>query len=312
MAAPASRLAIVLAGASFAACGGGAHASPALADRVEALEQRLAAANAQQERLITTLRDHGIVFHAEPPRDAAEATERALDDLDSALARLLSAVQSQDVGKGQNAKAALDAAIAALRRDPGSALPALMARAEVAAPLQQAELLGCYAQVGEAAAAAGLLAVAAATERPPGLRVAAARSLIAVDAKAGAPVVAAMLREPTPLPDLYLLLFQLAKTGIAEAAPVMVTALQQSSDRSVRCHAATGLGEYGTPESVDALAAAAIGDEYPAVRTNALRALVRVAPGERLRAVAEQVLANDAEASVRAVARELAPETSGR
>ncbi|MEO6597248.1 MAG: HEAT repeat domain-containing protein, partial [Planctomycetota bacterium] len=181
-----------------------------------------------------------------------------------------------------------------------------------AAPTQQAALLECYARVGDAAAGPNLLAIAREKGRAPGLRVAAARSLIEVDAGSGIPVVASLLQEASPLPDLYLLVHLLAGTGKVEAIPVLAAALQQNGDRSVRCHAATGLGNFKGTASIEALAAAATADEYPAVRTNALRALARVAPAERLREVAERLATSDPDPALRAVARELAPAGTGR
>lgn len=291
----------------LAACGG--VADPNLADRVTQLERRLDAEDAQQQRLLATLREHGIVFHPDPPKDAAESMARALEDLELALARLESAKETQDNAKGQSAMAALETALQTLRQDPAAAMKALMAKAEAAAPAQQASLLECYARVGGAAAAPELRAIATATQRPPGLRVAAARSLIEVDARTAIPAVASLLQEATPLPELYLLVHMLAGTGVVEVVPVLAAALQQNRDRSVRCHAATGLGNFKTGAAVEALAAAAMGDEYPAVRTNALRALARAGAPERLREVAEHVRTNDPDSAVRAVAAELVSKT---
>jgi HEAT repeat protein len=144
------------------------------------------------------------------------------------------------------------------------------------------------------------------------LRIGAARALLAADAAAGVPAVAELLRDGGSLPDLYLLVHMLAGTGRPEALPVLADALRRSGDRSVRCHAATGLGGFRDATGVDALAAAAVGDEYPAVRVNALRALARAASPERVREVAERVAASDADASVRTVARELAPAAERR
>ena len=301
------RFALAAAGAALAACG-----ADATEDRVAALERRLAAAEAREQRLLAALREHGIPFRAEPPKDAAEATTRALEDLEHALARLESAKVSQDTEQGQNAMAALEAAMQTLRQDAAAALPAVLAKAEAAAPARQAALLECYARIGNAAAAPALLDLATATARPPVLRVHAARALVPVDAPAAIRAIEALLREAAPMPDLYLLVHLVAGTGRPEAAPVLAQALHEHRDRSVRCHAATGLGNFQGEAPVAALAAAAVADEYPAVRTNALRALTRVASAQRLREVAEQVAARDADAAVRAVARELTPASANR
>lgn len=299
----------LLVAAASAACGGERAAE--LADRVAALERRLDAADAQQQRLVAALRENGIAVPKGPPRDAAEAREQAIDELASALVRLQSAKETQDNTKGQNAMAALERTLAVLRQDPAS-LPALFARAEGAPPAEQSAWLECCARAGGAAAAPQLLALVGAADRPPALRSAAARSLLTVDPAAAVPAIASLLQEPSPLPDLYLLVHLLAGTGKAEVVPVLTAALQHSRDRSVRCHAATGLGNFRGAVAADALAAAAVADEYPAVRTNALRALAQAAPGERLREVAARVAANDADAGVRAVARELAPAADRR
>jgi len=308
----ARQLASVAAGVALAACNGDAAPAAALEARVAAIERRLEVADAQQQRLLTTLREHGIAFRAAPPGSAAEATARALEDLDQALGRLESAKVNQDGAMGQGAMTALEAALQTLRQDPGAALPALLARAETAPPVRQAALLECYGRVGNAAAAPALLQLASSPARPPGMRVQAARALIEVDADAAIPAVDALVHEAGALPELYLLVHLLAGTGKPAAVPVLVAALAQSRDRSVRCHAATGLGSFRGDASVAALATAATADEYPAVRTNALRALAKVAAAERLRAVVEQVVADDADAAVRAVARDLLPAAGNR
>jgi hypothetical protein len=283
-----------------AACGHDA----SLDSRIAALEQRADAAAAEQQRLAAVLREHGIVFHAGAPRDAAEAQARALDELDRALMRVQSARESQDHEQGRNALAALQLALERLR-EHGDALPALLAKAEVAPPARQPDWLECAARAGGAGSAGALAAIARDPAKPPGYRVAAARALLTADAAAAVPVVAELLREPTALPDLYLLVHMLAATARPDVAPVLVDALRRSADRSVRCHAATGLGGFRDTDAVEALATAATGDEYPAVRVNALRALVRAAPPERVREVAARA-ANDADAAVRKVATELA------
>jgi HEAT repeat protein len=140
----------------------------------------------------------------------------------------------------------------------------------------------------------------------------AARSLLEIDPLAAVPVVESLLQAVPPPPDLYLLVHLLAASGKVEALPVLTAALQNSRDRSVRCHAATGLGNFRSEPAVAALSAAAVADEYPAVRTNALRALAKVAEAGQVRAIAEQVIARDQDAAVRAVARELAPAEAGR
>ena len=297
-----SWLPALLAAAGLAGCGG----DQRLAERVASLERRLDDADAKQQQLLAALRDHGIVVRIGAPRDAAEALAWALDDLDGILARLQSAKDSQDQGKGQDAMTALERCLESLRQHPG-VMPALLARAEAAAPLQQPALLECSARVGGTAAAPALLALVRAAERPAALRGSAARALFAVDAGAAIDATKALLQEKAPLPDLYVLVHLLGSTGKPEAMPLLTAALQQNGDRSVRCHAATGLGSFAESAAVDALAQAALGDEYTAVRTNALRALARSSPGERLRDVAGRVAANDADAGVRAVARELTP-----
>jgi hypothetical protein len=297
--------AAAFAAAVLAACGG---EPDALRDRVAELERRLDARDALDQRLAAALREHGIRFHADAPANTAEATARALADLEAALDRLESAKVHQDNIAGQSAMTAVDTALATLRQDAANALAALLARAEAAAPPRQAALLECYGKVGGAAAVPALVALAGTSAKPAALRVQAARSLVEIDPPAAIPAVESLLQEAAAPPDLYLLVHLLAASGRAEALPVIASALRQSRDRSVRCHAATGLGNFRGEPAVAALAAAAVEDEYPAVRTNALRALAKVAATERVRAVAEQVLARDQDAAVRAVARELAPD----
>ncbi len=287
---------------ALAACGGAA----GLEARVVALEQRVAGADAEQQRLLAALRDHGITVHVAPPRDAAEAAARALDDLDAALARLLTAKQTQDEEQGRSALAAVERATEELRRHP-DALGLLLVRPDAAPPARQTALLEAGARVGGAAAAPPLLALVRAGDRAGSLRVAAARALLTVDPAAGVTAVAELLRAPGPVPDLYLLVHLAAATGRADAVPLLVDALRANTDRSVRCHAATGLGAFREPIAVDALVVAATGDEYPAVRVNALRALARAAAPDRLRDVAAAVAASDADPGVRSVAREVAP-----
>jgi hypothetical protein len=287
-----------------AACGGESA-------QVAALTERIAALEALQERLHATLREHGIVFRTAAPRDAAEAVTQAIDDLDMALGRLQAAKEAQDQSKGQQALAAGETAMTVLRSHVAEALPKLLARAEAAPePMQQA-WFECFGRVGGPAGVPALQAIANAAERPASLRAAAVRALVGLDPLAAIPAVAALLLEPKPVSDLYLLLHMLASTGRTEAVPLLIAALQKNSDRSVRCHAATGLGNFPGEAATEALAAAAIGDEYPAVRTNALRALVKAAPGERVRDVATRVAAADPDAGVRTVANGLVP-ASGR
>jgi hypothetical protein len=152
-----------------------------------------------------------------------------------------------------------------------------------------------------------LLSIVGDAARPPALRLQAGRSLIAIDPLVAIPTVDSLLAEPALLPELYLLVHLLAGTGRTEAVPVLVSALQRCRDRSVRCHAATGLGNFANEAAVAALAAAALGDEYPAVRSNALRALVRAADAARVRETAALVRAREQDPAVRAVADEVAP-----
>lgn len=284
----------------FVACGG---EDAALAGRVAELERKLADAEAAQQRLLAVLREHGIVVHSAPPRDAAEAMARSLEDLEAALVRLQAAKDTQDQTKGQGAMAALEAALVALRQDRAAALPAVLAKAVAAPGPQQAAWLECAARIGGADAVPALRALAGDPSKAPELRVAATRALVGADAAAAIPAVSALLAEPT-LPELYLLVHLLAASGVGDAAPVVIQALQHP-DRSVRCHAATGLANFPMPAAVEALATAALGDEYPAVRINALRALARAASVERLRDVAGRVAGADTDPGVRTVAREL-------
>jgi HEAT repeat protein len=248
------------------------------------------------------MREHGIVFYA-TPRDAAEALAREVDAIDAALQRLQAARDTQDHGQGQSAMAALERAIAALQARP-DALPALIARAEAAPAPRQVGWLECAARVGGPAAAAPLLQLVGDAARAGALRAAAARALIAADVVLAAPAIGALVREPIAVPELFLLVHALAATGRAEAVAVLIAALQHP-DRSVRCHAATGLGNFRSEPGADALAAAVAGDEYPAVRTNALRALPRAAGAERWRSVVERAAGSDVDAAVRAAAKDV-------
>ena len=105
--------------ASVAAVAAGCGHDASLASRVAALEQRADAAAAEQQRLAEVLREHGIVFHAGPPRDAAEARARTLDDLDTALARVQSArdrYESEVLGSSLAKSSAYNAWVAEGRR----------------------------------------------------------------------------------------------------------------------------------------------------------------------------------------------------
>ena len=298
------RCSVALAAALLPAC---AREDHGVAQRLEQVEQGLRELQARQELLLAELREHGLAVRAEAPADDAARRRRSLEDLDAALGRLASAKETLDNERGQSASEVIDRSIAALQQDREHALPELLALAEAAPPARQAALLECYGRVGGAAVAPELLAIVQASSRPGVLRVAAARTLLAVDPAAGVPAVAGLLREAGELPEAYLLVHLVGATARPEAMPVLVEALRASGDRSVRCHAATGLGAFREPASVDALTAAATGDEYPAVRVNALRALARAAAPEHVREVATRVGASDDDPGVRKVARELAP-----
>jgi HEAT repeat protein len=292
-----------------AACDG--DSPKAAADRLEGkvaeLERRLAASEAQQQRLLGELRQHGITVHAEPPANDAEAVARTVEELEAALGRLDGAKENRDTVQGQSAMDAIDAALQRLRAQGPPALRALLAAAEAAPTARQPALLECYGRIGGVAAVPELLAIAGGATRPPALRLQAARSLIEADPVAAIPTVRSLLQEDKPLPELYLLVHLLAATARPEVVPLLATALHDCRDRSVRCHAATGLGNFKDEAAAAALAAAAIGDEYPAVRSNALRALARAADAARVRETAAAVLAKDTDPAVRAVAKEVAP-----
>ena len=287
-----------------AACSGDASR---LEGKVAELERRLAASEAQQQRMLGELRQHGITFHAEPPANDAEAVARTVEELAAALARLDGAKENRDTVQGQSAMDAIEAALQRLRTQGPPALRALLAASEASPPAQQPALLECYGRIGGAAVVPELRAIAEGATRPPGLRLQAARSLIEADPVAALPAVRSLLQEVEPLPELYLLVHLLAATARTEVVPLLATALRDCRDRSVRCHAATGLGNFKDDTAAAALAAAAVGDEYPAVRTNALRALARAAGPARVRETAEAVLAKDTDPAVRAVAKEVAP-----
>lgn len=293
----------------FASCGGD---TSALERRVASLEQRVAAGEQREQRLAALLRERGIAYEPAPSADDGDPLPRALRQLQAALDRLDSARDQQDVVQGQSAMQALEQALGELRRDAARSMPALLAAATGASAARQAALLDCVAKVGGAAATSPLLALANDAQAVATLRSAAVRALIAVDpAAAAGPTAQLLATSPVP-PDGYLLVHLLAGTGHPSALPVLVEALARSPDRSVRCHAATGLGQFAGETAAAALAQAALGDEYPAVRTNALRALPKAATAERARAVAAKVAADDRDPAVRAVARELTPAASDR
>jgi len=290
-----------------AGCGGDVTREHQLENQVAELQRRLAANEAQQQRLLGELRAHGVIVHAESPANEAEAVARTIAELELALDRLDGAKENRDTVTGQTAMNIIDTALQRLRAQGTPALTALLAAAEAAHATRQAALLECYGKVGGVAATSMLLTIAGEVKRPPALRLQAARSLIEVDPLAAIPVVESFLQEGTPLPELYLLVHLLGATGRAEVVPLLATALKDCRDRSVRCHAATGLGNFKTETAVATLAAAAVGDEYPAVRTNALRALARAADAARVRETAAKVLAKDTDPAVRAAANEVAP-----
>lgn len=293
------RRSLVLVLAALAGCGDA---------RVEALQQRLRALELQVEAQRTALQQHGIPVYAGPARDAAEQVERQVAALQQALDDLESAKDTRDATRGQTAMQTIDAAIRDLQQQPQLALPALLAASQQAPAQRQPAVLECYARVGGAGVAPELLALLGDPAQPAGLRQQAGRSLLACDPGAGIAAVGDLLAgRIAPLPELYLLVHLAAATSRPEAVPVLLTALQHSQDRSVRCHAATGLGNF--PGTADALATAATGDEYPAVRANALRALQKL-DGARAAAVATELLQRETDASVRAAAT--AVQTAGK
>lgn len=284
------RLAAALTLAAFA-CGGCGD------DRAAALEQRVHELERQLQQAQQSLRQHGLAA------DAAElAAAPTVQRLQDALGELAAAKLTLDSGRGQAAMAAIEAALLQLRQQPAQALPALRAAAAAAPADRQPELLDCLARVGGAAVAGELAALLGDAAALPAMRLQAGRSLLEVDPPAGIAAVDALLQRQLPaLPELYLLVHLAAESGRAEAQPVLLRALVDR-DRSVRCHAATGLGRFAGPASVEALAAAAAGDEYPAVRANALRALQKL-DAARAAAVAAQLLGTEQDAAVRAAAQ---------
>lgn len=296
------RLALALL-AVAAACGDGRIAE--LEQRLQRLEQQVARqqteARDRDARLAAELKGHGILFQPAPPADDAEAVGRELEVLSAALVRRL---QAGDAAAQQAAMAAVDQSITALRGRLTLALPHLQAAIATAAGPEQGGLVEVFGRLGGAGVVPVLREWLLDAARPAAVRGQAGRSLIALEPAAAPGVVAQLLRSKAPPPDLYLLVHLLGGTGRSDAVPVLIQALQYS-DRSVRCHAATALGAYRDEAAVAALVSASTGDEYPAVRTNALRALAKVADPARAAAVKAKVLASEQDAAVRAAAAEL-------
>ena len=277
----------------LAACGDARLAELEL--RVQQLEQQL-----QQKDAL--LQQHGIRTYDAPAKDAGERAARAVAALQDALAELERAKDTRDTGRGQAAMTAIDQTLQQLREQREMALPALLTTAQSAPAPQQPALLECYARVGGAGVSAQLQTLLADAAQSPGLRQQAGRSLLECDPAAGLQAVHDLLRGRTaPLPELFMLVHLVAATNLPDAVPVLIEALQTSQDRSVRCHAATGLAGYATAAAGDALAAAVTGDEYPAVRANALRALSRI-DASRAAALAPAVLQKEQDPALRAAA----------
>lgn len=285
-----SRALAVIFVAVLAGCGGAA--------RELELQAQIARLQAREQQLLAQLKEQQAVVPAAKPGDDLAALLAAID-------RLEQAKDAGDVDGGQQAVAALQAAQQQLQRRGAPALSELWDAAPAATSRRQPALFEVYGKLGGPAVAAPLLALAADSARPAALRGLAARVAIDADPVAAAPLIRRLVAETPVFPDCYLLVHLLAQTRHAAALPVVVEALARSADRSTRCHAATGLGLFPGDASVEALIAAATGDEYPAVRTNAVRALAKVASREQLREVAARVEAKDADAAVRAAARDV-------
>lgn len=280
----------MLGAAVLAGCGGAA--------RERELQAQVAELQAQQQRLVAKLQAAGVAVPGVAAADDLAALLAAID-------RLEQAKDAGDVDGGQRAVTALQVAQQDLQRRGAPALAELWDAALTATARRQPALFEVYGKLGGPAVAPQLLSLAADAARPAAVRGLAARVLIDVDPVAAAPLVGRLVAESPVFPDCYLLVHLLAQSKHAAALPVVVEALARSADRSTRCHAATGLGLFPGEPAAAALIAAATGDEYPAVRTNAVRALAKVAAPERVREVAARLEANDADAAVRAAAREV-------
>lgn len=280
--------------ALLAACGGQSGVA-ALEQRVLQLEQRL-------QRQEQALQQQGIRVYGEPAKDAAEQVGRTVAALQDALDELESAKDTRDTGRGQAAMQRIEQHLGELRQQRALALPALLQAATQAQPPRQPALLECYARIGGAEVAAELARLLTDPTASAPLRQQAGRSLIECDAPAGIAAVHDLLQgRAPPLSDLYVLVHLLAGTGSKDVVPVLIEALQRSTDRSVRCHAATGLGNFPGRAASETLAAAVAADEYPAVRANALRALTRIDAAQAA-ALAPAVLAREQDPAVRAAA----------
>ncbi|MBK8098750.1 MAG: HEAT repeat domain-containing protein [Planctomycetes bacterium] len=286
-----SRVLAIAFAAVLAGCGGAA--------RERELQAQIAELQAQQRLLSAKLKEHGVAV-------AGATVADDLAGLIAAIDRLEQAKDAGDVDGGQQAVTALQSAQQILQQRGALALAELWNAALTATSRRQPALFEVYGKLGGPAAAPRLGALAADAAQPAALRGLAARVLIEVDPVAAAPLVGRLAAESPVFLDCYLLVHLLAQTRHAAALPVVVEALARSADRSTRCHAATGLGLFPGETSVSALIAAATGDEYPAVRTNAVRALAKVATPERLRELLAPIEAKDTDAAVRAAARDAA------